>query len=541
MIKTLEKYPVLSLTIVTLLMLLIHLDIPNITIMEARNFITAREMIQDNNWILTTMNGEPRYQKPPLPTWITAISGLIFGVNSLFALRLPAALMVLFSGIFLYYFSLKLKISKNHSFRNSLILVTSFYVIGILNEAPWDIFAHGFMLAGLYYLFTFFQENKSTWKNVILSAVFFGFSMLSKGPVSLFALFLPFLIAYGFVFKFKNFKQKLLPFLSFILLFIIIGSWWFIYVRLVDSESFLAIAERETGNWSSYNVKPFYYYWSFFIQSGLWAIPAFIGLLYPYLIKRVQHKKAYKFTFLWTIIAVILLSVIPEKKARYLMPVLIPLALNTGFYIQYLIRHFSKLKDKKETFPVYFNFGLIATIGLAVPLVLYLVLKDDIELYLFNYVSTSIVLVIIGLFIFKKLIRKKIKQVFYLTILFMVSLLVFGMPISKYFNKNEDYNAMKSLHKIENENNISTYTIGAITPEMLWDYNGKLKNIFKNEMLILPEENEFGLLFPLQNNSKILEELNKNHDLKFVKTYNLNVGSKQKDRLIREFYLVSKK
>ena len=134
MIKSIEKHPVLSLSIVTLLMLLIHLDIPNITIMEARNFITAREMIQDNNWILTTMNGEPRYQKPPLPTWITAISGLVFGVNSLFALRLPAALMVLFLGVFFYYFSLKLNLSKNNSFRNSLILVTSCYVIVILKD-----------------------------------------------------------------------------------------------------------------------------------------------------------------------------------------------------------------------------------------------------------------------------------------------------------------------------------------------------------------------------------------------------------------------
>ena len=96
MIKTIEKYPVLSLTIVTLLMLLVHLDVPNITIMEARNFIASREMIQDNHWLLPTLNGEPRYEKPPLPTWLTAISGLLFGVNSLFALRIPAALMVLF-------------------------------------------------------------------------------------------------------------------------------------------------------------------------------------------------------------------------------------------------------------------------------------------------------------------------------------------------------------------------------------------------------------------------------------------------------------
>lgn len=541
MIKTIEKYPLFSLTIVVLLMLLIHLDVPNLTIMEARNFITSREMIQDNNWLLTTMNGEPRYQKPPLPTWLTAISGIVFGANSLFALRLPAALMVLFSGIVCYYFSLKLTLSKKHSFRNSLILVTSFYVIGILNEAPWDIFAHGFMFAGIYFLFTFFEENKSAWKNALLASLFFGLSILSKGPVSLFAIFLPFLISYGIIFKFKNFKQKIVPFISFIVLFLIIGAWWFIYVRYADPEAFLAIATRETGNWSSYNVKPFYYYWSFFVQSGLWTIPALISLLYPYIIKRIKNKKIYKFTFWWTIIAVILLSTIPEKKARYLMPVLIPLALNTGFYIQFLIKDFSKLTKKKDTFPAYFNFGLIATIGIAFPVALYFVLKDSLQEYIINYTLTSIVLFSIGILIFRSLFQKKIKNTFYLSILFMVSLFVFGLPISKAFNNNETYTAINTLHKYENEHLIKTYSMREVTPEMIWKYNGKIKNIYKGNSLKLPSEDTFGLLITKEDLKEINAELNTEYKIKFIKTYNLNVGAKQKDRLIRQFYLVSKK
>ena len=541
MIEITEKYPIASLSIVIILMLLVHLDIPNVTIMEARNFITAREMVQDNNWLLTTMNGEPRYQKPPLPTWLTAVSGLIFGINNLFALRLPAALMVLFLGIFSYYFSLKLNLSRNHSFRNSLILVTSFYVFAILNEAPWDIFAHGFMLAGLYFLFTLFEEKKFAWKNAIIAAIFIGLSIISKGPVSLYALFLPFLIAYGIVFKFKMLKTKLWPLLSFVLIFIIIGGWWFLYVRYADPEAFLKIATKETGNWSSYNVKPFYYYWSFFTQSGLWTIPAFIGLLYPYLIKRVQNIKVYKFTFWWTLIAVILLSIIPEKKARYLMPVLIPLALNTGFYIQYLIKDFSKLTLKKDTIPVYFNFGLIATIAIALPFGLYVLLKADFNTYLLNYISTALASLSIGFILFKHLIKKQFKNVFYLTILFMVSLFLFGLPISKTLNKNENFNAINTLHLIENKENIKTYSIGEITPELLWDYNGILKDIYKNETLIIPSETNFGILVMNADVEKITTQLSKNYTLNLTETYNLNVGSKNKERLIRQFYLVSKK
>jgi len=487
------------------------------------------------------MNGEPRYQKPPLPTWLTAFSGLIFGINNLFALRLPAALMVLFLGIFSYYFSLKLSLSKKNSFRNSLILVTSFYVFAILNEAPWDIYTHGFMLAGLYFLFRFFEENKHVWKNAILAAILIGLSIMCKGPVSLYAVFLPFLISYGFIFKFKSLKSKLLPLLSFALIFIVIGSWWFVYVRIADAQAFLEIANKETGNWSSYNVKPFYYYWNFFTQSGLWTIPAFISLLYPYLINRVKNKKAYKFTFWWTIIAVILLSLIPEKKARYLMPVLIPLALNTGFYIQFLINQFSKLTSKKETFPVYFNFGLIAVIAMGLPIGLYFILKENIQFYLLNYFLISIATVCISVFIIKFLIKKKFINVFYLTILFMVSVFLFGLPLSKLLNKNEDFKAINELHKIEKDNTVQTYSIGEITPELLWNYNGKLKDIYKNDFLDLPPENNFGLLIMTEDVEIITSKLINTYNLKLTDTYNLNVGSKNKERLIRQLYLVSKK
>lgn len=541
MIKILEKYPLALLSIVVLSMLLVHLDVPNITIMEARNFITAHEMVKDNHWLLTTMNGEARYQKPPLPTWLTAISGMLFGINNVFALRLPAALMVLFSGICIYFLSLKLKLQKKQSINNSLILVTSFYIFAIIIEAPWDIFAHGFMLAGLYFLFIFFEENKSLWKNALLATMFVGFSILSKGPVSLYALFLPFLISYGMVFKFKDMKTRFIPILAFIILFLVIGGWWFLYVRLVDPEAFLEIATKETENWSSYNIKPFYYYWNFFIQSGLWAIPAFISLLYPYLIKRVENKKAYQFSFWWTIAAVILLSVIPEKKARYLVPALIPLAINTGFYIQYLLTNFSNLKRKTEAIPVYFNFGLIALISISVPFALFFLLKDGFHQHLISYLLTSATTLLIGVFLLKNLYAKKFQSVFYLTVLFVVSLGAFGLPLSESLNKNTTFESINSLHQFEKSNKIITYSIGETAPELLWDYKGILKDIYKNESLEIPSESNFGLLVTNDDKENIESQLNQDYNMKLIETYDLNVGSKKKERLIRKFYLVSKK
>lgn len=541
MLKTLEKYPILLFSLVVLLMLLIHLDVPNITIMEARNFITAREMVIDNNWFLTTMNGEARYEKPPLPTWLSAISGLLFGISNVFALRLPAALMVLFLGTFLYLISLKFTFTKQHSLFNGLIVITSFYVFAIINEAPWDIYTHGFMLAGLYFLFLLFEEKTSLWKNSILSAIFIGLSILSKGPVSLFALFLPFLISYGIVFKFKEINSRIFPLLTVFVLSIIIGGWWFLYVRLADPAAFLEIASKESSNWANYNVKPFYYYWSFFTQSGIWAIPALISLLYPYLIKRVEHKKVYKFTFWWVIISVILLSLIPEKKPRYLMPVLIPLALNIGIYMEYLILNFSKLTSKKETIPVYFNFGLIAVISMALPIALVVLLKSEILSHLLNFILLTISCISIAFFTIKYLKQKQIQNLFYLVILLVVSVLLFGLPISKSLNKNEQFNSISKLHSIESKNNVKTYSVGEITPELLWDYNGILPDIYKNEKLILPNEPIFGLLIMNDDIEKISSQIILNYRFELKETYNLNEGSKMKDRLIRQFYLVSKK
>ena len=541
MIKIFEKYPLALLSGVVLLMLLIHLEVPNITIMEARNFITAREMVQDNHWLLTTINGEARYQKPPLPTWLTAVSGMLFGINNVWALRLPAALMVLFSGMCIYYLSLKLKLSKIQSLHNSLILVTSFYIFAIIIEAPWDIFAHGFMLAGLYFLFLLFEEKNGVWKNALLAAFFVGLSLMSKGPVSLYVLFLPFLISYGIVFKFKNLKSRILPLLVFLIVLMAIGGWWFVYVRLADPEAFLEIATKETENWSSYNIKPFYYYWNFFIQSGLWAIPALLSLLYPYLIKRVAPKKAYQFSFWWTIIAVILLSVIPEKKARYLVPALIPLAINTGFYIQYLISNFTDLKRKAETIPVYFNFGLIALISISVPFALFFLMKDGLQNHLLSYVLTSVATLVIGILLIRNLYVKKFSTVFYLTILFVVSLGAFALPLSKSLNANTEFKSIHSLHQFEKNNQITCYSIGEMAPELLWDYNGILKDIYKNETLKIPVEPDFGLLLMHEDVKIITAQLRQDYNFKLIETYNLNVGAKKKPRLIREFYLVSKK
>ena len=78
-----ERIHIILLILVCFVIFFVNLDAIFVNIMEARNFTTAREMLHDGNWLLTTLNGEPRYQKPPLPTWLTAISGAVFGLKNI--------------------------------------------------------------------------------------------------------------------------------------------------------------------------------------------------------------------------------------------------------------------------------------------------------------------------------------------------------------------------------------------------------------------------------------------------------------------------
>ncbi|WP_298419871.1 glycosyltransferase family 39 protein [uncultured Kordia sp.] len=538
-----EKNYVWILVIVCFAIFFVNLDVLYPNIMEARNFITAREMVSDGNWLLTTMNGEPRYEKPPLPTWLAAISGMLFGFKSLMALRIPSALITLVLIVCSYRFGVYFIQNKKQAFINSLLLATSFYIIFAGRNGTWDIFAHGFMIVGIYYIFQFFSSIENIWRNALLAGLFIGFSFMSKGPVSHFALFLPFIIAYSVVYKYEGFKKKWLPLVSLVTIVVVLSIWWPLYINMMDGDTAKAIAEKETTAWKDRNVRPFYYYWSFFVQSGIWTIVAFVSLLYPYLKSRVENLKAYKFSLFWTLFAVILLSVIPEKKSRYLLPVLIPLAYTMSFFIEYVFRSFKTDMKKLEKFPVYLNFGLVGLIGLVFPIVGYIFLKDRLEGFYVRFIITSLALVPIGFFTLKYLYQKEIQKTFYLIIAFLMATIVLGFPLANAFLENPKYNSLQDISHKAKEEKIPVYMFNIQSPELVWDYGGKVP-LVHSHALEIPKEDTFKVLVMIDG-KKGVEEAFPNYTVTYQETFDLNpidnTNKGYKDRLRTEMYLVEKR
>ncbi|WP_194852415.1 ArnT family glycosyltransferase [Nonlabens antarcticus] len=551
-----EKHPYLTIIILWFFVFTAHLGTLYPNIMEARNFVTAREMITDGNWILTTMDGLPRYEKPPLPTWLTAASAQVFGLDNIAALRLPAAIVTLALLFMMYSLSRsivtqkfmqcevevrELTNDKLYALITTLILGTSFYIIFAGRNGTWDIFAHSFMLIGIYFLFQLFELKSANYKNALLAGLFIGLSFMSKGPVSHYALLLPFLIAYGFIYKFKGFHKKWLPIILMIVLIAALSSWWAIYIYQMDTAEATRIAEKESSRWIGYELKPFYYYWSFFTQSGIWTIPAFICLLYPYLKSRVSNLKAYQFALLWTVAAVVLLSLIPTKKSRYLLPVLIPLAMTVGFYIQFLFNNFHSLTSKLEKWPVYFNYGLIATIGIAFPLGAFLYFGDNLDGNYFFYILSSIALFATGVFIFYQLRKKNFALTFYGTVAFVMLVMSLGFPLSEALLGNPTYNSISVLKESETP----VYVLNDLAPEMVWDYGKASIKITKEELINREALQEIGILtYPsIEKNS--LDFLKEKYRVEWKETFDLNpVDSSKnsyKNRLKNDYYIISRK
>lgn len=519
MFKLIEKRPLLTIAIVTMALLLPNLTALEVGIMEARNFITAREMLTEGNWLLTTLNGEARYAKPPLPTWITAFFGALFGIDNIWGLRLPGALMVMFLGMGVFTLSRKLKLSQSHSLKNGLITVTSAYVVLIVFDAPWDIYAVTFMLWSIYYMVRWLQQETSPGVAIGI-IIFLAATILSKGPVALYVLMIPFFVAYGISYGIGKRQKYVLALLGFVVLGVVLGFSWYDYVRYADPSNFARITAKETSNWSSYNVRPFYYYWNFFVQSGVWTIPAFLSLLYPYMKSRVSDLKTYRFSLLWTLFAVLLLSFIPEKKTRYLMPVLIPLALNSGFYIKYIISEFKQKPRWKEKVPVYFLFGLMSIVFVSLPLFLFVYPLFGFGVMPWYSYALCIFPIIIGALQMHNLfVHKNIQKVFYLTVIGLVVTGFVIAPIAQREITNDKYKKFTQIRQPETL--LPMYGYKMTIPELIWAYGDKLPSLDQYDLKREELAPEFLVLECAICEYNIKEEFS-GYTLKLLDTLNLN-------------------
>lgn len=425
-------------------------------IMESRNLVTAHEMVEYDNWLVPTMNGELRLEKPPLPTWIAASIDKI-SPDNLVLQRAAAGILATLLVFFIYALAVRLTNNRRYGLIAALVLCTSFNIILMGRTATWDIYCHSFMLGAILFLFRGFEGSGYRWWDFVWAGVLMGLSFLGKGPVSFYALLLPFLITYFAIYR-PSVRHKLYPLLLMIGICLFISLWWPLYLYIYHRDMAVSVAAKESTAWINRNVRPWYYYWKFFLETGIWALLLVTALIWPYWKNRFKLKKEYLLVVCWTFAVLILLSLLPEKKTRYLLPILIPATLVIAHLLNYWFELW-KSKTARSIDRVIFgiNSSVVALVAFVLPVAIYILFyaKGFVSLPFF----IMLVLLFWGIAVFLVWTSFKFRPLSFLwgvVILFMSMEALLMPSIAVLFN-NQDLKSIRAVRDISEINEFPFY------------------------------------------------------------------------------------
>lgn len=140
----------------------------------------TREMLASGDFGHTTLNGEPRFDKPILVYWFQAASVAVFGLHE-WSLRLPSALAMwvwcLATALFVWP-----RWGRDAALAAGTLLATSLGVVLIGRAATADALLNLWLALAAFDLWRHLDSNERT--PLRRAAVWIGLGILTKGPVA---------------------------------------------------------------------------------------------------------------------------------------------------------------------------------------------------------------------------------------------------------------------------------------------------------------------------------------------------------------------
>lgn len=337
-----KRKDIFVLTFLSFFALLSFIWIREIDSYEARNLISAREMLQNSNWWTPTLNGHFYFENPPLPVWITAFVMMITHSHSEVILRLPNMLCYIFTVLFLYRSMIRIKKDRMFAFLCSFVLLSTFMFIKYGAENTWDVYTYCFAFCAslAFYVYIKYGEKKNLYRMGILLVL----SFLSKGPVGFYSLFVPFLFAHYIIFPKEIFSKKTVSIIFSIITAIALASIWGISMYLNHGNYFLDVIKNEILAWSTKHSRSFIFYTDFVVYMGSWL---FFSI---YVLFKIPKEKENKIFYLWTILVLIFISLIEMKKKKYGFPLYLTSSITIGqLCIYYFRKPYLELKKREKT------------------------------------------------------------------------------------------------------------------------------------------------------------------------------------------------
>ncbi|MGA2914916.1 MAG: glycosyltransferase family 39 protein [Sedimentisphaerales bacterium] len=302
--------------------------------------ITAREMLQNHDWVMPACNGQLRLEKTPLSYWLVASLGEITGKIGDFTARFPSALFAFLSALAILYF-VKQWLALRVAIISVLVWATSFGYINYAHNARPEM-ALTFFVTLCFLAFYSAVIEQVRKKQIIYMLVFwisFGLAMLAKGPVPLPIVLIP-LFFCVVIFRQWKILPKLLPIAGVIIFLVIVLPWplavgykvnWNL---IVWKQNFF---DRFFGDYAPGNY-PFYLYILYtFAFIAPWVAFVPVALISPFY--KIWEKKQKVMLFLWLcfVTDLIFLTISGGKRKHYMLPIMPTIAILIGIVLEDMI------------------------------------------------------------------------------------------------------------------------------------------------------------------------------------------------------------
>lgn len=149
------------------------------------------EMFQRADFLSTTLNGAPRYDKPILVYWLQAASVMVFGARE-FAFRLPSALCATLWALAVFLFARRAFGLRAGLFA-TVAMATSLGVYAIARAATADALLNMLIATSMFAAWMHLDTQSRRWLYLTHAAIGLGF--LAKGPI---AILVPFAVTFLF-------------------------------------------------------------------------------------------------------------------------------------------------------------------------------------------------------------------------------------------------------------------------------------------------------------------------------------------------------
>lgn len=326
---------------------------------------SAREMMASGDYLRVKINFTAFWEKPPFFFWLQVLSMKLFGISE-YAARFPNAVFGFLYLITLYF------IGKKHvSARFGMIWALVFY--GTL--LPHIYFKSGiidpvfnyFIFLSIYFLLLVIGKEEKSARWALLSGLFSGLSLLTKGPVG-FLLLGTTLFVYLVIKKFKPFPKFKYILLFFVGLLGVTAIW--VSAEIIQNgtgtiQKFIAYQLDLFNSDVAGHAQPFYYH---FVVIALACFP--ISIL---AIPSFRRKESLAFDLhTWMLclfwVVLIVFSMTTTKIIHYSSMTYVPLAFLAALTLYRFDR--SKKISKFISFGVLFHALLIGLAFLALPYLL---------------------------------------------------------------------------------------------------------------------------------------------------------------------------